>query len=193
MRADNHIGIGTKDRQTWIVKRLAHTVKVVQTALMLHHIQSCKTDFAALDTIDQRIRVDQGATGTVNNNHVLLHLCNGIYADHMIIILGCRCMEGNNITLFIKSLQICILRILLHFVIFIEIISQHLTAKSAQVTNHGTTDPAGSDDSNGAVRQFPAQFSFQGIILNGSPLHNMLHLATAHQHHHDCVIRYTVR
>ena len=61
MRADNHIGIGTKDRQTWIVKRLAHTVKVVQTALMLHHIQSCKTDFAALDTIDQRIRVDQGA------------------------------------------------------------------------------------------------------------------------------------
>ena len=178
MRADNHIGIGTKDRQTWIVKRLAHTVKVVQTALMLHHIQSCKTDFAALDTIDQRIRVDQGTTGTVNNNHVLLHLCNGICANHMIIILGCRCMEGNNITLFIKSLQI---------------ISQHLTAKSAQVTNHGTTDPAGSDDSNGAVRQFPAQFSFQGIILNGSPLHNMLHLATAHQHHHDCVIRYTVR
>ena len=66
MRADNHIGIGTKDRQTWIVKRLAHTVKVVQTALMLHHIQSCKTNFAALDTIDQRIRVDQGTTGTVN-------------------------------------------------------------------------------------------------------------------------------
>ena len=97
---------------------------------MFHYIKACKADSPALDTVNQCIRIHQRSTGTVDDYYILLHFFDSSCINHMLVVIGRRSMKRNHIGIFQKSIKIRILGILIHFLIFIEIIGKHLTAKS---------------------------------------------------------------
>ncbi len=59
--------------------------------------------------------------------------------------------------------------------------------------NHFCTNFSCPNHTNHTIRYFFSRFSLQTIVLNLCSLHNRKNLTAAHQHHHDCIVCYTIR
>ena len=73
------------------------------------------------------------------------------------------------------------------------IIGQHFAAESTQMPYHGAADLTCPHHPHGAMADILSHFSLQAVILYQRTVHDMGHIAAAHEHQHDGVIRHSLR
>ena len=73
--------------------------------LLLDTVKSQGTDLAIFDIVDQCVDIHQGPSGTVDQNHAVLHLMDSLIVDHMPGIRRQRHMEGDDVAFRIKLIQ----------------------------------------------------------------------------------------
>ena len=145
MRGKDHIREAAQHGKFAVLQRIAHMVKVEQAVLIFHNVQAGCADLAAFQPVYQRFRVNQGAAGGVDQHNAVFHLGNSVGIDHMAVGGGGVGVQGDDITALVQGIQVHILGILAGFIVGVQVVSQQLATKAAQVAQHSAANVAGAD------------------------------------------------
>ena len=111
VRGDDDIGHGNQANQLVILHDVTGEVLIEQVALFFINVQTGCTHFFLLNAIDQIFRIDQTATGIIEDGNAFLHPGDGLSVDDMLGILGQGAVQGNNVGLFKQFRKIYIVQI----------------------------------------------------------------------------------
>ena len=188
VRCEQDVRIGLKDCHIVVVQYVPLPVEVIKSRFMLYRIEPRETDPAGFYRVYHRSGIYQHAPCTVDDHHAVLHHIQLGFSDHMVIGLKSRNVERDDVTAFVNGLEIGICCVLCGRFVFLYVIAEHPASEAREMLDDLGSDPAGSDDTHGAVLDMSSEFSFQGIILDIAPVNDGHDPAKSHQHHHDRVI-----
>ena len=97
MRRYNHVGHGDQPDQHIVFNDAVRPVLIEQLRLLFIDVQTRRADFTALESVNERFRVDQSASGGIDDHDARLHPGNGGSADHVPRLAGKRAVERDHI------------------------------------------------------------------------------------------------
>lgn len=166
MGREDHIGKRTKNRHLGIGDHIPHSVCIVKSCLILQYIQGGLSYSSTFQCFYESVSVDQSTSGSVDDDHAVLHKGKCLFIEHVMIFLGRGGMEGDDIAFFVQFFQAYI-GYLVSFLFRIQIITwekvigQNFAAKALQMLYYGAPDLTGADDTNSTVTQILSIFPFK--------------------------------
>ena len=150
-------------------------ILVEVAALFLIDIETGRADMARLEPIDEGFGVDESATTGVDNHHPLLHLGDGFGVDEVVVVLGERAVQGDDVRFAQKGVEGDILHVVLGCVIVvgIEVVAEDTHAEPLEDLDEDLGYFARSDNANGLAIEVKAHEPLQGEVAiacaSGSP------------------------
>ena len=119
-----------------------------------HHVQAGSPHFAGIQRLLQILFHNQRASGVIEDDYPVLHLCNGIPVNHSRGIGKQRTVKGYHIGHTVQFIQISVTAVFIfQGLIPVSIIGQDLHAKGLGNAGRSLPNPPKSYDAHGLSRQ----------------------------------------
>ena len=172
---EQHIVKGEQACEYVVLDDSIGDILVEISALFLIDIETGRADMARLEPIDKGFGVDESATTGVDNHHPLLHLGNGFGVDEVVVVLGERAVQGDDVRFAQKGVEGDVLHVVLgcEIVVGIEVVAEDTHAEALEDLDEDLGYLARSDDANGLAIEVKAHKPLQGEVAiacaSGSP------------------------
>ena len=129
-------------------------------------IETRRADVTRLEPIDKGFGVDESATTRVDNHDTLLHLGNGFGVDNVMVVLGERAVERDDVGFAQEGVERNILHVVLRGEIIVgkEVVAKDTHAKTLQDFDEDLGYLARADDTDGLATEVKAHETLQGEI-----------------------------
>ena len=169
MGGNDDIGHGDQTNQLAVSYNMAGEVLIEEAALLLINIQTCGADLLVQKAMDQILRIDQSASGGIDNGNTGLHQCDALPVNHVEGFIGQGAMEGNDIRILKQFLQFHIVQAGIGVGEFI--ISQNIHAEAVADLGKDLTDFTGTDNAHcltvkvESCQALQAEVKFTGAVI----------------------------
>ena len=195
VRGDDHVVERQQARQHVVVHDTVRGVLVEVPGLLLVNVQSGSSDLLLLQSVDQRLGVDQLAAARVDEDHARFHVRNGHVADHVARLVGQRAVERNDVRTTVQFVERHIGDARFRGVLRVgeKIVGHDLHAESLENADQLAGDLARADDARGlAVHVEAHQPVKREVAVARAPV-GAVYLAVERQHQRHGVFRHGVR
>ena len=154
MRRQQNIVECQQSSQNVVFQHLSREILEEVFAFFFVHVETRGADFAGLQRVDQRFRVDQPAASGVDDHHAPLHRRDAAGVDQMVGLAVERAMQRNNVRLRVYFIK----RRVSHpgfggkRVIRIGVEHQHGHPEPAENFRRQPSDPSAADDARRLAR-----------------------------------------
>ena len=166
MGREQHIVKGEQAGEHVVLNDGIGDILVEVAALFLIDIETGRADMARLEPIDKCLSVDESATTCVDNHDSLFHLGNGIGVDNVMVVLGERAVQGDDVRFAEEGVEGDILHVVLgcEIVVGIAVVAADTHAEALQYFDEDLGYLARSDDANGLAIEVKAHETLQGEV-----------------------------
>ena len=195
MRGDDHVVERQQPGQHVVIQNAVRGILVEVGRLLFVDVQPRGADPLLLQTVDQRLGMDQLPAARVDEHDTRLHLRDGHVADHVARRIGQRAVQRNNVRTVVELVERDIgdarRRGILR--IGIEVIGQHLHAEPLEDADQLPGDPPRTDDPRRLAVKIETQQAVQREVAVARAPVGTVDLAVERQHQRHGVLRHGMR
>ena len=165
-----------------------------QSLFYFCHIEPDGTDFPGFHPFQHGLRIEETASGRVNQNDTVFHGGNRVPVYHVMVGLVIGGVINDDVTFFVQLRKRDVLCVFSYPVVRIRVIGIDLfRVKTAEALHRRISDPSGAYDADFHVAQFSAERSVFPVIAVFDVQDLLAQMAQKRKNHHDRIFRYGIR
>lgn len=159
---DDDVGHGDQPGQQVVAEDVAGQVPEEDVQLLLIYVKAGRADFAGLDALQKRLRVDERPAGGIQDHHALFHTGNGVCVDHVTGLRRQGTVDRDDIAALKQLVKGNVVDAAVRRGEFV--IGDHLHAEATADVDENAADLARADDAYGFAVEIKAGEAVQGEV-----------------------------